>query len=93
VAVAVDPPELLLTTKRKLHLDHVFLSDEQGALMDAFELRQVGGNPENGGDIPRPATILLDSKGNIIWASITDNYRVRPKPEKVLAAVRSALGG
>ena len=91
MAVTVEPPATLLKTKRKLKVDFEFISDEQGALMDLFGLRHVGGQPQENKDIPRPASILIDGQGAVLWSAVADNYRVRPKPKTVLAAARKAL--
>ena len=36
-------------------------------------------------DAPQPTTILLDAKGQVLWADLADNYRLRPRPEDILA--------
>jgi hypothetical protein len=39
-------------------------------------------------DISRPADLLLDANGIIRWAMFTENWRVRARPEALLAAAR-----
>ena len=58
--------------------------------MDLLGLRHKGGDPQ-GGDIARSASVLVDAGGTILWSSVADNYRVRPNPDEVLVAVRSAM--
>jgi peroxiredoxin len=39
-------------------------------------------------DIARPADLLLDANGIIRWAMFTENWRVRARPEALLAAAK-----
>ena len=41
---------------------------------------------ENGQDIARPAEYLIDKTGTIRWVNLTDDLRVRARPESVLTA-------
>lgn len=38
-----------------------------------------------GRDIARPAEFLLDASGTVRWRNLTEDYRVRPTPETMLA--------
>jgi peroxiredoxin len=38
-------------------------------------------------DVPKPTTFILDEEGKVIYADQTTNYRVRPRPEDMLAAI------
>jgi peroxiredoxin len=40
-------------------------------------------------DISRPADLLLDARGVIRWAMFTENWRVRARPEALIAAARN----
>ena len=42
---------------------------------------------EGGKDIARPAEFLVDANGTIRWANLTDDIRVRARPEAALRAV------
>jgi len=42
------------------------------------------------GDTVLPTVVVTDADGRIVYTDQTDNYRVRPTPETVLAALRSA---
>ena len=37
------------------------------------------------GDIARPATFILDRSGHIVWRALTENWRIRPRPDELLA--------
>ena len=38
-------------------------------------------------DIARPAEFLVDTAGTIRWVNLTDDLRVRARPERVLKAL------
>lgn len=40
----------------------------------------------DGADVARPAEFLIDSGGKIRWVNLTEDYRVRARPEQVLRA-------
>ena len=63
-----------------------FLSDPEGELVDLFDIRHGGGRVD-GADIAQSATFLLDGEGKVLWRRIARNYRQRPEPEEILAAV------
>ena len=48
---------------------------------------------EDGQDIARPAEFLVDAAGTIRWVNLTDDIRVRARPEAVLQAIDRLLGG
>jgi peroxiredoxin len=85
VAVVVDPVAQNAAVTRKLGLGFPILSDPDLAMIDAYGLRHANGIP--GSDIARPATFVLDANGVVRWRDLTENYRVRPRPEDVLRAV------
>ncbi len=39
-----------------------------------------------------PTTILADREGIVRWIDQSDDYRVRSQPDRVLRALREALG-
>jgi peroxiredoxin len=89
VAVSVDPVEQNREVAERLKLDYPILSDPGLAATDAFGLRHPGGNPFKSGkdaDIPRPATYVFEN-GVVTWRDLTDNFRVRTNPQRVVDAV------
>ncbi len=38
-------------------------------------------------DVPKPTTFVLDENGKVVFADLTTNYRVRTRPEDILAAI------
>ncbi len=90
VAVSVDGVEQNRAVVEKLGLTFPVLSDPDLAAIDAFGLRHRGGNPmaepPATGDIARPATYVIESS-TIRWRDLTENYRVRIDPTRVLEAI------
>jgi hypothetical protein len=45
----------------------------------------------NDQDIARPAEFLVDASGKIRWVNLTDDLRVRARPENVLKTIDSLM--
>ena len=90
VALVVDSVEQNAQVVRDLGLGYRILSDPQLTAIDAYGLRheQAAGQPA----IAHPASFLIDANGVIRWRNITDNYRLRPQPEAILAAIDRLAG-
>ncbi len=39
-------------------------------------------------DVPKPTTFVLDENGKVIFADLTTNYRLRTRPEDIVAALK-----
>lgn len=91
LAVSADTAEDL---RKQLHdkgFSFPLVSDTDFRLIDAFGLRHEGGNPL-GGDISRPALIMIGEDGQVAFHILTDNWRVRPTPRQIMAKVESLEG-
>lgn len=88
LALSVDAVEKNAEVVRKLHLDFAVLADVELGVADVYDLRHKAGGME-GNDITRPAVFILDREGVIRWRSVTDNWRVRVRPETVLEELSS----
>ena len=88
VAVSVDPPEVSANLCRKAGYTFTFLSDPQLEVIRRYDLVHVAGGPD-GHDISRPAEFLVDRSGVVRWENFTEDIRVRPHAEEVLAAART----
>ena len=93
VAISVDSPE----QSRKLCLakgySFPFLSDPDAAVIRQYGVLHPKGGPDES-DIARPAEFLVDGEGRIRWENLTDDYRVRARPDEVLRAIdRLEIGG
>ena len=84
VAVSVDAPEESAKLARALGLTFPLLSDPDLATIDAYGVRH---DVDEGLSIARPAVFVLDGEGRIRWRHFTDNWRVRVRPQEVLAAL------
>ena len=84
MAVVIDPVDENAQVVRDLGLGYRILSDPQLNVIDAYGLRHTSpGEPP----IAHPASFLIDAQGIIRWRNVTDNYRLRPQPDTILAAV------
>ena len=63
-----------------------FLSDPKAETIRQYGVLHAKGG-EGGNDIARPAEFLIDAAGTIRWVNLTDDIRVRARPESVLAAI------
>ncbi len=81
LAVSVDPAETTRDKLGGLGLSFPLLADPQMEVIDAYGVRHPGGM---GTDIARPATFLIDESGRIVWRDLTENWRVRVRPERIL---------
>ncbi len=83
VAISTDPAETLRGHVAKAGWTYPVLSDSEVEATRRYALVHAGKGP-GGTDIPRPAELLIDPSGTIRWVDLTDDYRVRTRPETVL---------
>ena len=89
VAVVVDPVEQNAKLADGLNLSFPILADTERRVIRAYDLL----HPEGGeGGIARPATFVIDRDGIVRWRNLTDNFRLRPSADEVVATV-VGLGG
>ena len=88
VAISVDAPEVSENLRRKRGYTFPFLSDPKVDLIRRYELLHPRGSPD-GTDISRPAEFLIDRSGTVRWENFTEDIRVRPRADELLAAARS----
>jgi len=65
----------------------MFLSDPQSEVIRRYDLLHPRGGI-NGQDIARPAEFLLDSSGVIRWVNLTEDLRIRARPEQIIEEAR-----
>lgn len=85
LALVVDPVETNAQLRRDAGLDFSILSDRDLKTIAAYGLRHPGGHEDR--DIALSASVLLDANGIVRWSHVTRNFRVRPLPADVVAAV------
>ena len=88
VAVSVDIPEVSENLRRKRGYTFPFLSDPKAEVIRRYELLHPLGGPDET-DISRPAEFLIDRSGTVRWENFTEDIRVRPRADELLAAARA----
>ena len=88
VAISVDSIEDNRRVAEKLDIDYPILSDLEAKAITAYGVLHSEGGM-GGKDIARPAIFLIDKDGVIVWRRLTENWRVRVRPEQVLEAILS----
>lgn len=87
VAISVDAPEVSENLRKKAGYTFTFLSDPNAEVIRRYDLLHRGAG-EKGHDIARPAEFLVDRTGTIRWENLTEDIRVRARPEQMLAAAK-----
>jgi len=62
------------------------LSDPDLHVIDAYGVRHPGTGL--GDDIARPATFIVDREGVVRWRDLTENFRIRPRPQRIVEELR-----
>ena len=88
VAVSVDPPDISEKLRSKKGYTFTLLSDPKAEVIRSYELLHPSGGPD-GHDISRPAEFLVDRSGTVRWENFTEDIRVRPRAQQLLAAARA----
>jgi peroxiredoxin len=65
------------------------LSDAKDDVIRRWDLVHPQGGAD-GADIARPAEFLIDPSGKVTWVNLTEDLRVRARPEQVLRAFDAA---
>lgn len=81
--MSVEPAEKTREALATAGIDFPLLADPDLETIDAYGVRHRGAGM-GGKDISRPATFLIDRQGRIVWRDLTDNYRVRVRPARLL---------
>lgn len=88
VAIAVDPVADNRRLADGLGLEFPVLSDADREAIADWGVVHAGGGL-GGSDIARPAVFVVGPDGIVRWRNLTDNWRVRTRPDAILAAIRS----
>ena len=88
IAISVDSVEHNREVVEKLDLDYPILSDVDRKTITAYGLVHRGASID-GSDIARPATLIVDADGRVRWRNLTENWRVRVKPDAVIDALQT----
>ena len=74
--------------RRKAGFTFTFLSDLNLDVIRRYDLVHAAAGPD-GHDISRPAEFLVDRSGVVRWENFTEDIRVRPRAQEMLAAART----
>jgi peroxiredoxin len=88
VAISVDTPQTTRELCAKAGYTYTFLSDPNAEVIRRYDILHRSAGP-NGQDIARPAEYLLDASGTIRWLNLTEDYRVRARPEQIIEQAKS----
>ena len=83
IAISVDTPQESQHLRETAGYTFPILSDAKDEVIRRWDLVHPHGGVD-GADIARPAEFLIDATGKIRWVNLTEDYRVRAHPEKVL---------
>jgi len=87
VAISVDSPKESADLRVKTGYSYEFLSDPNAEVIRRYDLLHQGAGVD-GHDIARPAEFLIDSSGVVRWIYLTNDIRVRARPEQMLEAAK-----
>jgi len=87
VAISVDSPQESRALCKKAGYTFPFLSDPNTDAIREYDLLHRGAGVD-GHDIARPAEFLIDASGVVRWANLTDDIRVRARPQQILEQAR-----
>jgi len=88
VAISVDSPEISRDLCRRAGYTYTFLSDPKAEVIRRYDLLHRGAGIK-GQDIARPAEFLLDFSGVVRWRNLTEDFRVRARPEQIMEAAKA----
>jgi peroxiredoxin len=91
LATSADTPDKALEMKERTAAPFEFLSDPQSRLIDLFDVLHPAGRPGSTRDIAQSSSFLVDSEARVLWLQVAQNYRVRPRPQRVLGAADRLL--
>ena len=83
--VAPDDPAKLEAMRADLGLSFPVLADPECATIRAYGVLN-----EDSGKIPHPAALVIDKEGVVRFVRVDVDYKVRPEPEELIAALRPA---
>jgi peroxiredoxin len=86
VGISVDSPAESQKLCQSRGYTFPILSDPGADVIRQYGVLHPKGG-EGGKDIARPAEFLVDTTGVIRWENLTDDIRVRARPESVLMAI------
>lgn len=90
-AISVDSPADSAKLCRSRGYSYPFLSDPNAEVIRRYGILHPKAGVD-GNDIARPAEFFVDSAGIIRWVNLTEDLRVRARPEAALQAILKQPG-
>jgi len=87
VGISVDSVEVNHGHTQKMHFTFPLLSDADASVVRRYDVLHRGFGPK-GNDIARPAEFLVDTSGTVRWVNLTDDFRIRARPEQIIEAAK-----
>ena len=91
-AISVDSSEESGKLCHSRGYTYPFLSDPKAEVISGYGVLHLNAR-EDGHDIARPAEFFVDSAGVIRWVNLTDDLRIRARPEAALDVILKQIGG
>jgi len=97
VLISPQPHKYTKNLADKFKLNFNFLVDYKNKVAKQLGIFAKNGIPAGfqvlgyDGDTVMPTVVITDKNGKIIFADLTDNYRVRPEPEVFLEIIRASI--
>ena len=84
----MDAPAVTKGLCQRRGYTYTFLSDPNAEVIRRYDVLHPGAGMK-GHDIARPAEFLVDSSGTVRWVNLTNDFRVRARPEQMIQAVKA----
>jgi peroxiredoxin len=85
IAICVDTPAESEKLRASQGYTFPILSDAKDDVIRRWDLVHPHGGVD-GADVARPAEFLIDASGKVRWVNLTEDFRVRARPQQALAA-------
>lgn len=95
--ISPQPHSYSASLSKKYNLNFQFLTDVNNKVAKQLDIFSENGIPAGfqvlgyESDTVLPTVIITDKNGTIVFADLTDNYRVRPEPETFLEVLRTLV--
>jgi len=98
ILISPQPHKNAQKLAEKFNLNFHFLVDTKNKLAKQLGIFAKYGTPAGfqllgyDTDTVQPTVVITNKNGEIIYADLTDNYRIRPEPEEFLNLIKTTMG-
>ncbi len=89
LTVSPDPPKMNAKVRKRKGLDYSIGADQDLSTTRRYGVEHPGAERMVDYDIPRPAVFVIDGDGVVRWRFLTDNWRIRVRPEAIIEALKA----